>query len=385
MESRPPAESTLLQDKTFLLLLFAVTLAFAWILWPFYATVFWAIVFAIVFTPLYRRLCGWMAQRRTLAALTTLIAIIVIVILPAAVITVLLLQEGFSVYERIQSGELDFGRYFQQVLDALPRWVTGLMDRFELKTLADVRDRLSAALMKGVQFVASHVVSVGQLTFDFVVGFFIMLYLLFFLLRDGAEITRRVRAAIPLQEELERELFDKFVTVIRATIKGNIVVAILQGALGGLIFWFLGIRSPVFWAVLMAFLSLLPAIGTALVWLPVAIYFLVAGEIWQGLLLIAYGVLVIGMVDNVVRPILVGKDTQMPDYLVLISTLGGMAIFGLNGFVIGPVIAAMFIAVWGTVAAASTEDRRYPVATTPDVTLSQRAEQRSEGPSLPAQ
>jgi predicted PurR-regulated permease PerM len=153
-----------------------------------------------------------------------------------------------------------------------------------------------------------------------------------------------------LQEELERDLFAKFVDVIRAAIKGNIVVAAVQGALGGVIFWFLDIHAAILWAVLMAFLSLLPAIGTALVWLPVAIYLLVAGEIWQGIVLIAFGVLVIGLVDNVLRPILVGKDTEMPDYLVLMSTLGGIAIFGLNGFVIGPVIAAMFVAVWSTLA-----------------------------------
>jgi predicted PurR-regulated permease PerM len=137
-----------------------------------------------------------------------------------------------------------------------------------------------------------------------------------------------------------------FTTVIRATVKGNVVMAIVQGALGGLIFWFLGVHASVLWAVVMAFLSLLPAVGSALVWVPVAIYFLVTGATWQGIVLIAYGVLVIGMVDNVLRPILVGKDTKMPDYVVLISTLGGMAIFGLNGFVIGPVIAAMFMAVW---------------------------------------
>jgi predicted PurR-regulated permease PerM len=116
--------------------------------------------------------------------------------------------------------------------------------------------------------------------------------------------------------------------------------------LGGLIFWILGIQGPVLWGVLMAFLSLLPAVGAGLIWLPVAIYFIATGGVWQGVILIAYGVFVIGLVDNVLRPILVGKDTKMPDYVVLISTLGGMALFGLTGFVIGPVIAALFIATW---------------------------------------
>jgi predicted PurR-regulated permease PerM len=140
-------------------------------------------------------------------------------------------------------------------------------------------------------------------------------------------------------------------------VKGNVVVAIAQGTLGGLAFWFLGVNGALLWAVIMAFLSLLPAIGGGLVWMPVALYFLVTGEVWQGLGLIAYGVLVIGMVDNVLRQILVGKDTKMPDYVVLISTLGGMAVFGLNGFVIGPVIAAMFMAVWDICITARGEGR----------------------------
>jgi predicted PurR-regulated permease PerM len=121
-----------------------------------------------------------------------------------------------------------------------------------------------------------------------------------------------------------------------------------------LIFWLLGIHAPALWAALMALLSLLPAVGTRLVWLPVAVYLLATGATWQGLVLILYGVLVIGLVDNVLRPIMVGKDTRMPDYIVLISTLGGIAVFGINGFVIGPVIAAMFMTVWDMFSASSS-------------------------------
>ena len=146
--------------------------------------------------------------------------------------------------------------------------------------------------------------------------------------------------------EHKRHLFAKFTTVVRATVKGNIAVAAMQGALGGAIFSFLDIQGALLWGFVMAFLSLLPAVGAGLIWAPVAIYFLLTGSLWQGITLIAFGVLVIGLVDNVLRPILVGKDTQIPDYVVLISTLGGMVLFGLNGFVIGPVIAAIFIAAW---------------------------------------
>jgi predicted PurR-regulated permease PerM len=133
---------------------------------------------------------------------------------------------------------------------------------------------------------------------------------------------------------------------VRATVKGNIAVAAVQGLLGGLIFWILGVQGSLLWGVLMAFLSLLPAIGAGLVWAPAAAYLLMTGDIWRGVILITFCVVVIGLVDNVLRPILVGKDTKMPDWVVLISTLGGMALFGINGFVIGPLIAALFMASW---------------------------------------
>ena len=183
-------------------------------------------------------------------------------------------------------------------------------------------------------------------TFEFVIRLGIMLYLLFFLLRDGRALAERIMEAIPLHGDQKAALFARFADVVRATVKGSILVAIAQGTLGGIAFWFLGIHAPLLWAALMAFLSLIPAVGAALVWIPVAIYFLATGAIWQGFGLILYGVLVIGLVDNLLRPFLVGKDTKLPDYVVLISTLGGIQVFGLNGFVIGPLIAAMFMVSW---------------------------------------
>jgi predicted PurR-regulated permease PerM len=355
MESPHSTNLPNLEDKVFLLLVIAVSLAFAWILGPYYGSVFWAAVLAIVFAQPYRRLLRSMRQKRTLAALTAVLIILMIVILPLTLVGAMLVQEGFTVYERIQSGELNIGQYFQQVFSALPEWVIDLFDRFGLTNLGLMQERLSSGLMKGSQFLAAQALSIGQNTLQFIINLFIVLYLLFFFLRDGDYLSRRIRNAIPLRVEQQRDLFSKFTTVIRATVKGNIVVALVQGALGGLIFWFLGVHAPVLWAVLMAFLSLLPAVGAGLVWLPVAIYFLVTGALWQGIVLIAFGVLVIGLVDNVLRPVLVGKDTKMPDYVVLIATLGGMAIFGLNGFVIGPVIAAMFMAVWDLFSASRSQ------------------------------
>jgi predicted PurR-regulated permease PerM len=315
METPAPGAPSL-EDRGSLLLITAISLAFAWILWPLSGAVLWGTVIAILFAPLYRRLSRAMGQRRNLAALTTLTIIVVMVILPLTLVTVSLVREAAGVYARIQSGELNIVRYFQQVYDALPAWAVGLLDRCELTNLGAVKEQLSTGLLKGSQVLAAQAINLGQNTFDFLVSLGVMVYL----------------------------LFEKFTIVIRATVKGNIVVALLQGALGGLIFWLLGIHAALLSAVVMAVLSLLPAVGAALVWLPVAVYLLATGAVWQGVVLIAYGVLVIGLVDNVVRPVLVGQDTKMPDYVVLISTLGGIAIFGVNGFLIGPVIAAMFMA-----------------------------------------
>ena len=352
-----PGESRILEDRVFLFLLIAVTLAFLWILWPFYGAVLWGIIIAIVFAPLYRRLLVSMHQRRTVAALATELVILVIVFLPLAMITTSLVQEGTNLYDKVQSGDVNVGRYFQQVEDALPAWATNLLDRLGLTNLRALQERLSATLTKSLQFLASQALNLGQNTVDFVVKLFIMLYLLFFLLRDGADLLRRMKEAIPLRPELLRSLSERFAVVIRATVKGNVVVAVVQGVLGGLILWVLGIQPAVLLAVLMGLLSLLPAVGTALVWLPIAVWLLVTGSTWQGVALILYGALVIGSVDNILRPILVGKDTKIPDYIVLISTLGGLSIFGFNGFVIGPLIAAMFITVWGIFSVSRSETR----------------------------
>ncbi|AZG15695.1 MULTISPECIES: AI-2E family transporter [Cupriavidus] len=335
-----------LHHKTFLLLLAMVTIAFFWILLPFYGAVFWGAVLAIIFAPLQRRLVNTLRGRTNVAALLTLILVLVLVILPVTVITMSLIQEGVNLYDSIRSGQINFGHYFQSAADALPPFVRDMLARANLASVSDLKDKLSASALVASQAVATRALSIGQNTAQFMIGFGIMLYLLFFLLRDGPVLSRKLRLAVPLSASHKQHLIQKFTTVVRATVKGNIAVAVVQGVLGGGIFAVLGIQGALLWGVVMAFLSLLPAVGAGLIWAPVAVYFLLTGAILKGCILIGFGVLVIGLVDNVLRPILVGKDTQMPDYVVLISTLGGMALFGLNGFVIGPLIAALFIACW---------------------------------------
>jgi len=295
-------------------------------------------------------------QRRTLAALLTLLVVLVIIVLPFALITASLAHEAGLIYEQLESGELKPERYFIGVFNALPDWISAWFGRFGLINFSTLQRRLSVVLTQAGQFFAKQALSIGQITFDFVVQLLITLYLMFFLIRDGDEVVAAMLRTIPLSASHKQALLETFVAVVRATVKGNLVVAVIQGALGGLAFWLLGVSGALLWAVLMMFLSLVPVVGSVLVWLPVAIYLLVTGELWHGIALTVFGVLVIGLVDNLLRPLLVGRDTRMPDYVVMITTLGGMAVLGINGFVLGPVIAALFFAVWRIYAMASSGD-----------------------------
>lgn len=344
--TRRPMTPNALENRSLILLLVVVTLAFGWVLLPFYGAVFWAVVLAVVFNPLQRRLALRLGGRGSLSALITLAVCLLVAVLPVILITLLLVQEGAVLYQRLESGELDVGSYVAQVKNMLPPALQTQLDRLGLGNFDELRDRLASGAMQGSQFLATQVFSIGQNTFELLIGFFVMIYLLFFFLRDGIDVVRHIRLSVPLKEHHKRRLQIKFTRVVRATVKGNVVVAVVQGALGGFIFWALGMPSVLLWAVVMAFLSLLPAVGSGLIWGPVALYLILSGSLWQGVILLVFGIGVISLVDNVLRPILVGKDTRMPDYLVLISTLGGLSLFGLNGFVIGPLIAALFMASW---------------------------------------
>jgi predicted PurR-regulated permease PerM len=339
-------KNSALNRNFFFALLIGVTVAFFWVLAPFFGAILWAVTLALLFHPLNQWLLRRVGGRSTLAALLTLTACLVIVILPIIMIGASIASDVLTFVQKVRGGEINFAQYYHQIIAALPPRVADLLAHFKLFDLQGLMDKVSSGLLQGGQMIATHALQAGQNTFDFLINFAIMLYLLFFLLRDGVKLSRVVRQSIPLKRSHTQFLLGKFATVVRATVKGNVVIAIVQGTLGGVAFWFLGVGGALFWGVVMALLSLLPAIGAALVWAPVAIYLLATHAVGQGIALIIWGVVVIGLSDNLLRPMLVGKDTKLPDYLVLISTVGGMALFGINGFVIGPTIAAMFMACW---------------------------------------
>ncbi|WP_395062764.1 AI-2E family transporter [Paraburkholderia silvatlantica] len=330
----------------FYLLLSVVSAALVWILLPFFSPIFWGVILAVIFQPLQRRLTIRFRNRANLAALATLALCVLIVILPLGLIAGTLAKEAAFAYEQIKTGQWDFAVLFGKMIHALPAIAQRGLAAMGVGDMAGVQARLADGAAKLSQLMGVQAVAIGQNTLQFTVGFGIMLYLVFFLLRDGVSLSRRIRQAIPLDDAHKHRLFSRFATVVRATVKGNIAVAAVQGALGGLAFLCLGIKGALLWGTLMAFLSLLPAIGSALVWAPAAIYFLIAGPLWKAIVLVLFCTLVIGAVDNVLRPVLVGKDTRLPDWVILIATVGGMSVFGINGFVIGPLIAALFVSCW---------------------------------------
>ncbi|AMO73134.1 AI-2E family transporter [Sphingorhabdus sp. M41] len=345
MDNRTTSE-TRVEWGFMIALLVIVSLAFAVLVEPFFGAIVWGVVVAVLFRPVYERLLGYLPGRTNMAAVITLILILLLVVVPTILLGMALAQEAATIYLRIQNGEIDFGAVFQAFENSLPQWVQNQLAAYGYGDFASIRAEIEQSISAILEFLVTQLLSVGQGAFQFMLSLGVMLYLTFFLLRDGRALSDRIEQMVPLGEEKRRILMEKFLVVIRATIKGSLIIAIIQGSLGGIVFWALDIRGALLWAVLMGIFSLIPAIGTGFVWVPVALYLFITGAVWQAVVLVLCGVFVISMVDNLVRPTLVGRDTRMPDYVVLISTLGGLQLFGINGIVIGPLVAALFIAIW---------------------------------------
>ena len=330
----------------FILILLITTLAFLDILRPYYSAVLWAAILAVIFHPMKNKFRQYMGERNGLASFLTVVVICLLVITPMAAIASSLAIELNAVYTKLQNNNTQLPGVLADVMQHLPRWARHLLAEHQLDTAPRIQQKLSQVALQGGQYFAGSIFLIGKSSLSFALGFGIMLYLLFFLLKDGAWLVNVILRSLPLTKYVKHHLLVKFAAVSRATVKGTVVVAVVQGVLGGLAFHFTGIEGNLLWGALIGFLSLIPAVGSAIIWVPVAAYFFFSGMLWKGFFLVGFFVVVIGLVDNILRPLLVGKDTRMPDYLILISTLGGMEIYGINGFVIGPLIAAMFIACW---------------------------------------
>ena len=333
-----------LETFTFLAFVLLATGAFFWVIRPFFSPLFWAAVFALLFRRMHSYLLRVFRGRRAAAALVATMATVVFVVLPVAAVLTALTRQGLLLYQGLASGEISV----QGPIDLIERWlppVAGLLERYGVDA-EQLRVSVQEVAARITGSVAGWALTAGQNVLLIALLSGLMLYLLFFFFRDGDAIVESVMRVLPLGEDRKQRLLRKFAEVARATVKGTLIIAVVQGVLGALLFAVAGIRTAVFWGAVMAVLSLLPAVGAGLVWLPAGIILLAGGHVWQGLLVVLGGVFVIGLVDNVLRPIVVGRDTRTPDYLILLSTLGGIAAFGMAGFIAGPVIAALFLVVW---------------------------------------
>ncbi|GAA5525322.1 putative transport protein Rv1101c [Microbulbifer aestuariivivens] len=333
-----------MEQRAFVVALLLVSVAFALLLEPFFTPIFWACAITVIFFPVYRLLMQRFPHWPNLMALLTLVLCVVLVVIPVLVVVTSFVDEAASLLQKAQSGQIDLSKQVEQVRSAFPG-ISALIERLGMD-FEQFKERILSGLMNAGSFIAKNAIALGQNTMNFFLMLGLMLYLTFFLIRDGHWLVELLIRALPLGDERERLLLDKFAEVTRATIKGNLVVAITQGTLGGLIFWVLGLPAPLLWGVAMTLLSLLPAVGAAIIWFPAALFLYATGDVVKASILMAFGVGVISLVDNVLRPILVGRDTKLPDYLVLFSTVGGLMMFGISGFAIGPLLAALFMAFW---------------------------------------
>lgn len=333
-----------MEKSSFLLLLVLVSLAFIFLLRPFSGIIFWACTLGLLFYPCYAFLHTRKNLGKNVSALLTVLLCMVVFVAPAIFIFISFFNEVSSFYTLIKGREFNPALYFDQITHSFP-FIQDAFTNLNIDVDA-LRQKIADFALGLSSLLAQYAVSIGSDTLGFVTDMAMMLYVFFFMLRDGEALIEVLIRALPLGDERERMLFAQFSSVTRATVKGSLVVAIVQGLLGGVAFSVLGVQGAVLWGTVMTVLSLVPVVGSALVWGPVALYFCATGLWWKGIALTLFGVCVIGLIDNILRPILVGKDTKLPDYLILLSTLGGFMMFGFSGFIVGPLIAVLFITFW---------------------------------------
>ena len=311
---------------------------------PFLGPIVWAILMSIVFYPLFRKLQRLLRKREALCAMIMTLLVIVVIVLPSGFLTISLANEVVDAYhnleEMIKTGRLQ--AYLEQIRQVTVfQWVWTRLDQYLDLSQADPFKFLLKNLKQIGTFLFNQPSIIFQGLSTFVIGFFFALLSLYYLFKDGNRLLERLKAIAPIPSKERELILLRFKDMIYATIYGGIVVAIIQGLLGGLIFWILGVSSPILWGTAMAFLSFIPVGGTALIWAPASLFFIIQGNFLKGIILLLFGALVISMVDNFLRPKLISSKTNIHPLLLFFSVLGGIQAFGMIGLVAGPLITTL--------------------------------------------
>jgi len=331
-----------LSHVVFYIFLAMITALFLYVMSPFFYPIFWAAVIAGTFSPLYAAL-NRKRNRPNLNASVSLAMIILLLILPMFILGTLVFKESSQIYARISAeGTEDIQERIGNVIETVRK--NPLMRQFNINE-RNVTKKLSDLASTATKFIFDSLKNWTQNIILFLIMFAIMIYVLFYFIRDGGKFIRSCAVICPLGEAKTLMLYEKFVSTTRATLKNMLILGGLQGLLGGILFWITDIEAPLIWGLIMVLAALLPT-GSAIIWGPAGIIMLITGHTWEGVLLLAGGTLIIGTVDNLLRPLLVGKEIQMHPVMIFLSTLGGLSIFGFAGFIIGPVIASLFTAFW---------------------------------------
>jgi predicted PurR-regulated permease PerM len=331
-------------SKTFLLLLtLGISIMFFMMIRPFLVTVLLAGIFTAMIQPAHARIVRLVRGNNLLASIITILVVVILIAGPLTTFLAIVVGQAVDVSQSV-------GPWIERQLSQ-PDELGGLIDRIPYADrIRPYQDQIVSKLgeLAGTigSFVVSRVAAATRLTATFVLNLFVMLYAMFFFLTTGKKLLQRILYYMPLSPNEENQMAEKFVSVTRATLKGTMVIGVIQGALCGIAYWATGINSAVFWGTITAVLSVIPGIGGALVWVPAAVYLVATGHPGLAVALTVWCALIVGSVDNVLRPRLVGRDTKMSDLLILLSTLGGIFLFGAVGFIIGPIIAALFVTVW---------------------------------------
>jgi predicted PurR-regulated permease PerM len=342
-----------------ILLVVAISATFLAMVRVFLLTIVLAALFTGVVYPAYRRVVELFRGRGRLAAGATLVLLLVLVIAPLLTVAGAVANEALRINEtmlpRLQR-LVDEPGEFDRRLQLVPGY------RFIAPYRTQILTKAGELVGSAGRFVFDALSATTLATALFIFHFVVLLYTMFFFLTDGPSLLRTVLGYLPLADADKQRMLERFVSVTRATLKGTVLIGIAQGALGGLTFWAVGIDGAIFWGAVMTVLSIIPGIGGALVWVPAAIILVAVGRIWQGIVLALVCSLIIGSVDNLLRPMLVGRDTQMHELLIFFSTLGGLLVFGAMGFILGPILAALFVTVWEMFGAAFRSELAEPTA-----------------------
>lgn len=336
-------DRTLVNKITILIIILLVSAIFLSMIRQFLMVILLAGIFSSMAQPLFHTFERWFHGRKSLASLITLLIIFLMIFLPLAGLLGIVAGQAISISQSVMPWVqhwINEPSSFNSVLVHVP------FHEYLIEYQNVILQRAGQFIGGMSAFLFNSISSITITTLYSIFLFFVFLYTMFFFLQDGRAILNRFLFYLPLPEDVEKRLLERFTSVTRAAIKGTLVIGVIQGSLGGLAFWIIGIDSAVFWGTVMTFLSIIPAIGPAGVWFPAVIILAISGTYVKAVVLLIFGSLLVGTIDNLLRPWLVGRDIKMHELLIFFSTLGGIGMFGLVGFIIGPIIAALFVTIW---------------------------------------